>query len=579
MVRRLSITPVPEFAQRPSAKHQSDPCCSLSLRERVRVRGKNSVENAKNSISRGVLSRRPPRSSALLSVLATVTLLLSLSRAAKAGAATNWQTSAGCRWAELPVPAAGKTGFTLLPPETTAITFTNFITDQRSVSNQNLLNGSGVALGDVDGDGLCDIYLCRLDGRNNKLYRNLGNWKFQDITDSAGVGCGHQNSTGAVLADIDGDGDLDLLVNSMGGGTRIFENDGKGHFKEVTAQAGVACMSMALGDVDGDGNLDLYVTNFRSSTIREEPNTKFTVEYVEGKPVVAKVNGMPANSPEYAGRFAIAPNGTVLEFGEVDVLYLGDGKGHFTALSFTNGDYFVDEDGQRLTEPPRDWGLAVQFYDLNGDGAPDIYVCNDLFTPDRIWINNGKGKFQAIDRLALRDTSTFSMGIDCGDLNRDGVVDFFVVDMFGRNHQKRQVQIGESGPLWWPVGLMDNRPQVDRNTLQVGRGDGTFAEAAFYAGVEASEWSWTPIFLDVDLDGFEDILVANGQLRDFQNGDMLAHLEAAQAGKGLSRSEILHIWELFPRLETPKVAFRNRGNLTFEEMGAAWGFGGFGRGR
>src|SRR5436309_3416633 len=166
MVHRFSITPVPEFAQRPSAKHQSDPCCSLSLRERVRVRGKYSVENAKNSISRGVLSRRPPRSSALLSVLATVTLLLSLSRAAKAG---------------------------------------------------------------------------------------------------------------AVLADIDGDGDLDLLVNSMGGGTRIFENDGKGHFKEVTAQAGVASktagMSMALGDVDGDGNLDLYVTNFRSSTIREEPNT------------------------------------------------------------------------------------------------------------------------------------------------------------------------------------------------------------------------------------------------------------------------------------------------------------------
>ena len=493
-----------------------------------------------------------------------------------ADAISNWRTDAGCRWAELQVPATGKTGFTLLPPETTAISFTNFITDQRSVSNQNLLNGSGVALGDVDGDGLCDIYLCRLDGRNNKLFRNFGNWKFQDITDSAGVGCGSQNSTGTVLADIDGDGDLDLLVTSMRGGTRIFENDGKGQFKETTVAAGVASktagMSMALADVDGDGDLDLYVTNFRSSTIREEPNTKFSVELVEGKPVVAKVNGKPASSPEYAGRFAIAPNGTVLEYGEVDVLYLGDGKGHFTALSWTNGGFFVDEDGHRLTEPPRDWGLAVQFYDLNGDGAPDIYVCNDLFTPDRIWINDGKGKFQAIGRVALRDTSTFSMGVDCGDLNRDGVDDFFVVDMLSRKHQKRHVQIGESGPLWWPVGRIDDRPQVDRNTLQLGRGDGSFAEVAFYAGVEASEWSWTPIFLDVDLDGFEDILVANGQLRDFQNGDMLAHLEAAQAGKKLSHAEILHIWELFPRLETPKVAFRNRGNMTFEELGAAWGF-------
>src|SRR5207249_9440686 len=95
--------------------------------------------------------------------------------------------------------------------------------------------------------------------------------------------------------------------------------------------------------------------------------------------------------------------------------------------SFTNGGFFMDEDGTPLREPPRDWGLAVQFYDLNGDGAPDIYVCNDLFTPDRIWINNGKGKFRAINRLALRHTSTFSMGVDCGDLNRDGIVDFLVV--------------------------------------------------------------------------------------------------------------------------------------------------------
>src|SRR2546426_3724494 len=488
----------------------------------------------------------------------------------------NWQTGQGYRWSELSVPQIGKTGFTFLLPETTGITFTNFITDERSVTNQNLLNGSGVALGDVDGDGRCDVYLCRLDGNNNKLFRNLGNWQFEDITDSAGVGCGGQNSTGAVFADIDGDGDLDLLVNSMGGGTRVFVNDGKGHFKETTAQAGVASRtagtSLALADVDGDGDLDLYVSNYRSSTIREEVGTKFSINIVDGKPVLVKVNGKPASSPEYAGRFAVGPHGKILEFGEVDVLYLNDGKGHFTPLSFTNGDFFVDEDGKRLTEPPGDWGLAVQFHDLDGDGAPDIYVCNDLFTPDRIWVNDGRGKFRALPRLALRNTSTFSMGVDFADIDRDGYVDFFDVDMLSRDHQKRHVQVSESNPTPLPVGLIDIRPQVLRNNLQINRGDGTFAEATYYAGLEASEWSWGPIFLDVDLDGFEDILVTNGQLRDFQNIDMANRIEALRAAGKLTRPEWLKLLRSYPSLVTAKVVFRNRGNRTFEEKGAEWGF-------
>src|SRR5439155_7610308 len=136
--------------------------------------------------------------------------------------------------------------------------------------NQNRLGGSGIAAGDIDGDGLCDLYFCRLEGPN-VLYRNLGNCKFEDITASAGVACPDQYSTGAAFADVDGDGDLDLLVNSLGGGTRLFLNDGQGHFTEAPGAGLVrkfAAMSMALADIDGDGDLDLYVANYRTTTIR-----------------------------------------------------------------------------------------------------------------------------------------------------------------------------------------------------------------------------------------------------------------------------------------------------------------------
>jgi hypothetical protein len=491
-----------------------------------------------------------------------------------AAADFDWHKEAGARWRDLKIGGSARTGFERLDARATGIVFTNMLADERSITNRNLLSGSGVALGDVDGDGLCDIYFCGLDN-HNVLYRNLGNWKFEDITVQAGVGCPNQDSTGAVFADIDGDGDVDLLVNSLGGGTRIFRNDGKAHFQEITEPAGVASkaasMSMALADIDGDGTLDLYVTNFRRTTIQDQPQTRFRIRFTDGKPVVALVNDQPATAPDLTNRFFVTPSGNVLEYGEPDALYRNDGKGRFTTVSFTGG-WFLDEDGQPLPEPPRDWGLAVQFHDLNGDGAPDIYVCNDLFTPDRIWINNGRGKFRALDRLSLRSTSTFSMGVDFADLDRDGNVDFFVVDMLSRERPKQHLHIGDSVALRRPVTALDYRPQLLRNTLQMNRGDGTFAETAYYSGVEASDWSWCPIFLDVDLDGFEDILVNNGQLRDFQNVDMANRVEATKAGKQLSGDEIMNLIKLFPGLETRNLIFRNRGDRTFEEVGAAWGF-------
>src|SRR5438309_5351408 len=193
--------------------------------------------------------------------------------AAAASSGLVWQEGPGFRFAELSAPKGNRPGFTLVNPSDTGITFSNQLSDATVAKNRLYEIGSGVALADIDGDGLVDIYFCGLEGAN-VLYHNLGNWRFEDITASAGVGCSNQFSTGCVFADVDGDGDLDLLVNSLGGGTRLFVNDGKGHFSEM-AESGLlrrlGATSLALADLDGDGNLDLYVTDYRTDTFFDNP--------------------------------------------------------------------------------------------------------------------------------------------------------------------------------------------------------------------------------------------------------------------------------------------------------------------
>jgi len=259
------------------------------------------------------------------------------------------------------------------------------------------------------------------------------------------------------------------------------------------------------------------------------------------------------------------------ENGEPDLLLRNDGDGHFKPVSWTDGS-FLDEEGRPLAAPPLDWGLSVMFRDVNGDGAPDLYVCNDFKTPDRLWLNDGRGRFRAAPPLALRQTPLSSMGVDFADVNRDGFDDFLVVDMLSREHERRFVQRTDIKPAILPPGVLDNRPQYPRNALFLNRGDGTWAEIAQLAGLEATEWSWTPVFLDVDLDGYEDLLVCNGFERDGMNVDVLQRLERAKKERPLSSLEQLHLRKMFPRLDTPNLAFRNRGDLTFEDVSAAWGF-------
>jgi len=463
-------------------------------------------------------------------------------------------------------------GFRVVPPAASGLRFTNHLSDRQIALNRLLEDGSGVALGDVDGDGWCDVYLCSLAGAN-RLYRNLGNWKFVEITESARVGCPGQSSTGAVLADADGDGDLDLFVNALGGGTRLFRNDGRAQFSEVVDSGLIrkyGSHSLALADVDDDGDLDLYVVNYRATTAKDAP-VKVKVKQVAGKWEIP---------PEHRDQFRIDLSGSgavaLLEQGEPDQFYLNDGKGHFSVVPWTNGT-FLDEQGRPLTEAPRDWGLSVLFRDLNQDGRPDLYVCNDYFTPDRVWLNQGQGIFRLLPQLALRQISWAAMAVEVADVNRDGWDDIFVSEMLSRNHLRRNTQHSlrevDALPAWgwgWSLGDVERRTQVMRNTLALNRGDGTYAEIAQLSGVQASEWTWGCLFLDVDLDGFEDLLIANGHSRDLANSDSLAEMNRLPAAPdAAARLKSLGVFQPLPLAH---LAFRNRGDLTFADSSHAWGF-------
>lgn len=482
----------------------------------------------------------------------------------------NWYQEQGYRWAALGIGPWEETGFEWLDPSSTSITFENHITEKEIDRNQHYMNGSGVAAGDVDGDGWMDLYFARLNGPN-RLYKNMGGFKFRDVTDSAGVAHKGYYSTGVVFADVDGDSDQDLLITALTKENALYLNDGQGHFaRQEDEDLGTSQGShtMTLADIDGDADLDLYVANYKEKSVKDiYPSDELTwektieEEYTRGRNAYTLV-------PPFDSHYDIIYRRNKLperrETGEVDALYLNTGSGRFQKAQNIKGRFLSSEGTPQGLS--RDWGLSAKFEDLNQDGLPDLYVCNDFWTPDRIWINQGDGIFQAMDPLAVRNTSFSSMTVDFSDINRDGTLDFFTAEMLSPSHQDRLRQFIPDDPF--SNDSIRSRPKYNRNSLQLNRGDDTYAEISYFSNLEATGWSWASRFMDVDLDGYQDLLVFTGFSYDLQDIDSQLRIGRKKARTPTTERFITE----YPRLQLPNKAYRNDGDLTFSEKSTDWGF-------
>ena len=441
---------------------------------------------------------------------------------------------------------ADGTLFTELDGSSIGLDFTNVLEPENMVSY--LLNGAGICSGDFDNDGLVDLYAVSQDG-DNKLFRQVEKWKFKDVTESAGDLQGNDlRGTGATFADVNNDGHLDLYVCNINGSNLLYMNRGDGTFAEMASSWGVdfdgPSTMASFADYDNDGDLDLYLLNNRIY--------RLDVEHPEID--IATRNGKLAVPPEFIDQYFII-NNRASEGGARDVLFENDGN------------RFVNVTG-RSGIGGSDMGLSATWFDFDRDGWVDIYVCNDLKSPDHLYHNNGDGTFTDVLEEAVFKTSWFAMGADVADINNDGWFDFMSADMSSTTHYKQKMQMGEMGNSAW--FLVYGKPrQFMRNVCQINTGTGRFVEAGNLLGLGSTDWSWSVKFGDQDCDGREDVYVTNGIGRDVNDSDRNAEYKRliAAGKRDLAKAQIFDA----PPLEERNMFFQNKGNLEFADVSEQWG--------
>ncbi|MEA1785542.1 VCBS repeat-containing protein [Arenibacter sp. GZD96] len=452
--------------------------------------------------------------------------------------------------------------FTLLSSDSTGIDFINTIKNQKDFNifkYRNFYNGGGVAIGDINNDGLADIFLTANMGAN-KLYLNKGNFVFEDISETAGVSGNKPWSTGVVMADINGDGFLDIYVSNAGNmegnnhDNDLYINNGDLTFTESAHAYNLATTGFSTHatffDYDKDGDLDAYIlnnSNIPVSSLGYAAQREVRAQDWEGVPDIFKGVG--------------------------DMLLRND-NGKFVDVSEEAGIY-----GSLIG-----FGLGVMITDFNEDGYSDIYVSNDFYERDYLYINQKNGTFKEEIKERTGHLSLSAMGIDIADINNDGLVDIFITDMLPEGDQRvKSVMEFEGYDIFKLKQSKDFFQQYIQNTLQLNNGNGTFSEIAHYSGVAKTDWSWAGLFFDMDNDGLKDIYVTNGinhDLTDLDFVDFFANEIIQKMALTGKKESIDSIISKMPVKPLSNYAYRNKGDLTFENDTKKWGlhFPGFSNG-